>query len=740
MLNFNNAIEVANDIYWIGKYIENDSFQAHPYLILNGNESILVDPGSVLMYDELVRKIESLTSIKNIKYLIASHQDPDICASIPELEKLINRDDLRVVTHKRTAALIKHYGIKSEYLYIDSINCELELFGSKTLKFIATPYAHAPGAFATYEENSKSLFSSDLFGAKNKFWSFYADENYFEDAKIFHENYMPSREILNYALNKIEVLDIEIILPQHGSIIQKKYISELINKLKKLDCGIYIDPQYRNELLKLNDNLKEEKNKHIENAAYLKTIIDMQDSMIIVSGNGKIIESNKAFLNFFAAENIQEFLDIHECICEKFIAMNDLRYISSAICFDEWPKYLINNPTLEHRVAMKNSFGDIVIFKVQAKELSAKENNKQYVSTFMDITKEVREMDLLDVLSNIDNIHYLIYDNIEQKYKVCQSLANMFDLPIQGDIRDIKLKKYFNRKDYLKLLKSAHNGSDNFEIIVKYNDKNLSFFVQSYKSQIENSLKYLFILIDISSIRQIEAESKQRDTLMFQQSKMAQMGEMISMIAHQWRQPINAISASSIKLSLSNTLDRLTSEGIEEHAEFVQKQCQKMSNVIDSFMNYSSNRSEEKEFHILNVIKTINDFVSVQYAAHNIKVVIENDTSLDDMIFGREDMLEQVLLNLFSNSKDAFEKSDAEIEKCICVKYITPREIIVEDNAGGIDDSIIHKLFTPYLTTKEKGKGTGLGLYMGKRIMNEHFNGDLSYKKVGERSYFTLSL
>ncbi|MCX6051207.1 MAG: ATP-binding protein [Campylobacterales bacterium] len=739
MLDFNKAIEVAQDIYWVGKYLENDSFQCHPYLILNGESCVLIDPGSMLEYDELIAKVETLTSMKNVKYIIAHHQDPDICAAIPLLEKIINRDDLQVVTHKRTAALIKHYGINSEYLYI-SDNSVLQLSNGKILKFLTTPYAHAPGAFVTYDSMTKTLFSSDIFGGLNESWNFYADENYFEAVKLFHENYMPSREILNYSLNKIQALDIELILPQHGSIIQKKYISDLIDKLKKLDCGMYISSQYKIELLKLQDSLELEKNRYKENLEHLKTIINMQDNMIIVNANGKIVESNQAFLNFFRKNSLEQFLDEERCLCDKFISVDDNRYISSTHCINEWQEYVMKNPEIEHRVIMKNFSNDMITFKVQVRKLLTKEMQKHYVTTFIDITKDVRELDILQILSEIDDFHYIIYDKLQQKYKASKSFSAMLDIPMNGDMKNIEIRDYFQKTDCLKILKSVHKDSDKFEITLKNKHKNISFMIQSYKSYIENSLKHVFILIDISAIRQIELESKQRDTLMFQQSKMAQMGEMISMIAHQWRQPINAISASSIKLSLSNTLDKLTSDGIEEHAVFVQKQCQKMSNVIDSFMSYSSNRSEEKNFHLRDVIKTINDFVSVQYSAHNINIVIENDSSLDDVVYGREDMLEQVLLNLFSNSKDAFEKSDLEIEKCICVKYTTPKEIVVEDNAGGVDDSIIDKLFTPYLTTKDKGKGTGLGLYMGRRIMNEHFDGNLTYKKVDNKSYFIIQV
>ncbi|MFA6191236.1 MAG: HAMP domain-containing sensor histidine kinase [Sulfurimonas sp.] len=357
-----------------------------------------------------------------------------------------------------------------------------------------------------------------------------------------------------------------------------------------------------------------------------------------------------------------------------------------------------------------------------------------------DYNKKDEECDFLQTLSNVGDIHYFIYDKAQQKYKVSQSLSDMLEIPIDGDMKNIKVLNYIDKACYIKLLESLNKSNDKFELTVDYKNKKIFFVVQSYQVNIENSSKYFYIFIDITAIKEIERESKQRDTLMFQQAKMAQMGEMISMIAHQWRQPINAISASSIKLSLSNTLGRLTSDGIEEHSGFVQNQCQKMSNVIDSFLSYSSNRSEEKNFHIRDVIKTIHDFVSVQYSAHNIKIIIEINDALDDMVFGREDMLEQVLLNLLSNAKDAFDISTLETEKSICIRYINPKEIVIEDNAGGIDDSVLDKLFVPYFTTKVKGKGTGLGLYMGKRIMNEHFNGDLRYKKIGNNSFFTITL
>lgn len=256
-MDFTQAIEVAPKIYWIGSYLENDPFQCHAYLIENGNESILIDPGSMLEFESLIDKISTITELNNIKYIILHHQDPDLCASVPAIEKLINRDDLQIVTHSRMTVLIKHYLTTSGFYVIDQHDLKLVTHNGLSLDFITTPYCHSPGAFVTYEPESKTLFSSDIFSGLEESWEFYATENYFEQARLFHESYMPGKDIFNYTLRKIEQLDIDLITPQHGSIIKKKYISKLIEDMKNLECGLYIDREYNDELLDVINQLEE---------------------------------------------------------------------------------------------------------------------------------------------------------------------------------------------------------------------------------------------------------------------------------------------------------------------------------------------------------------------------------------------------------------------------------------------------------------------------------------------------
>lgn len=264
MINYKNAVSIAPKIYWVGMYLENDPFQCHPYLIVNGDESILIDPGSMLEFEETMRKVTTLISIDSIKYIVLHHQDPDLAAAVPEIEKLINREDLLIVTHSRMSLLIKHYLVTSAYYEIDKHDYKLHTQNGLSLEFLTTPYCHSPGAFVSYEPKSKTLFSGDIFGGIEESWEFFATEDYFNKAKLFHQEYMPSKDIFNYALSKIEKLEIELIAPQHGSIIQKRYIKNLIKDMKSLDCGLYIEKKYNQELLDTIESLKEKEKTIVE--------------------------------------------------------------------------------------------------------------------------------------------------------------------------------------------------------------------------------------------------------------------------------------------------------------------------------------------------------------------------------------------------------------------------------------------------------------------------------------------
>ncbi len=258
-LDPDHAIELAPRIWWVGHVQEGDPFQCHVYLIEQGDQSILIDPGSKLTFANTLRKINEVIPFTDIKYFVCQHQDPDITGAIQLIEQIVCRDDAVIVTHWRTKMLLKHYGFSIPFWLIEENDWQLQL-DDRTLKFCFTPYAHFPGAFATFDPESGIMFSSDLFGGLTDEFSLFAkDESYLECMKPFHQHYIPSNDILQYVLSEIEQYPMKMIAPQHGSIIPQHLIAYMIDGLKSLDCGLYLLLRGTTDfkkLAKFNETLK----------------------------------------------------------------------------------------------------------------------------------------------------------------------------------------------------------------------------------------------------------------------------------------------------------------------------------------------------------------------------------------------------------------------------------------------------------------------------------------------------
>lgn len=238
-VDLSKPVEIADGVFWVGFDDPNAGFRCNPYVLNDGSESVVFDPGSAPHFPIVLGKIMKVTELDRITHVVAHHQDPDLCACIPRLEELATGvgGGFDICTHTRASVLIHHYGVRSRFFNIDANDWRLMLKSGRTLRFIFTPFLHFPGAFMTYDEKSKILFSSDLFGGLSFDWNLYANEYYGEALKAFHENYMPSNSILRSAMNKLDNLEIEMIAPQHGSIIKKPDVRAYIELMKNLECG-----------------------------------------------------------------------------------------------------------------------------------------------------------------------------------------------------------------------------------------------------------------------------------------------------------------------------------------------------------------------------------------------------------------------------------------------------------------------------------------------------------------------
>ena len=234
---------------------------------------------------------------------------------------------------------------------------------------------------------------------------------------------------------------------------------------------------------------------------------------------------------------------------------------------------------------------------------------------------------------------------------------------------------------------------------------------------------------------------KEEDKALLQQSKMASMGEMISNIAHQWRQPLSLISTLSSGALAKKEYDLLSDEEFIETMTDIDKSVQFLSKTIDDFRNFYKVSNTKEIFSIDSAIDTIETITRDSYQVDNISInkVIE---SASLKCYGIESQLSQVLLNMFNNSRDILVENNIK-EKKVFIHIVQDDDIIklkFYDNAGGIPDDILPKVFEPYFTTKHKKQGTGIGLHMSYEIIHKHFNGELlvsnEYFTIEDKKYF----
>ncbi len=248
---------------------------------------------------------------------------------------------------------------------------------------------------------------------------------------------------------------------------------------------------------------------------------------------------------------------------------------------------------------------------------------------------------------------------------------------------------------------------------------------------------------EINLYKIIEKEigkNKEQQLLMLQQSRLAQMGEMISMIAHQWRQPLNILAMLSQTIILKYHRDKLNDKAIEYFKKNSNKQIQNMSQTINDFRDFFKPEKERVEFILNDIIKNTIDMVMPVFIEKQIDIIFDINNKF--MILGFPNELSQTILNIVNNAKDALIENEIKDKQIIISLKMDSENIIltISDNAGGIPLNIIDKIFDPYFSTKEEKNGTGLGLYMTKIIIEEHMEGKITVSNDENGAVFTITL
>ena len=245
---------------------------------------------------------------------------------------------------------------------------------------------------------------------------------------------------------------------------------------------------------------------------------------------------------------------------------------------------------------------------------------------------------------------------------------------------------------------------------------------------------------DVTKQKEQEQELLDQEELIIAQSRQAAMGEMIGMIAHQWRQPLSVIAMEANNILVDVALEQGTEEGFVREAELILNQTQHLSKTIDDFRNFFRPNKEKNETNVCDVILEAKKIMGTSLQNHNVELLISDTIEETILTYSRE--LLQVILNLLKNAAEALESNKTKnafikVEVQSVGDFIT---ISVCDNGGGMDKAVIGRVFEPYFSTKDAKNGTGLGLYMSKTIIQKHLHGAIAATNKDEGACFTIKL
>jgi len=288
-----------------------------------------------------------------------------------------------------------------------------------------------------------------------------------------------------------------------------------------------------------------------------------------------------------------------------------------------------------------------------------------------------------------------------------------------------------------KILKEGH-----LEIIEKIEDKDGNIRVLrilGFTIDVDDQMNIGLVIIDITQSYEDKKEISTQEEIMIAQSRHAAMGEMISMIAHQWRQPISAIAMDANNILADVELEMIDEKELSEASKNIIQQTQELSKTIDDFREFFAPNKNVEDILVADILEDALNVIGKSLENNNIEISKKVDETIRLKTYSRE--LMQVLINIIKNAKEAL--LDKKIQKKIEINIFEENDMVVIricDNGGGINATIIDKIFTPYFTTKGEKNGTGLGLYMSKTIIEKHLKGIISAYNKSQGVCFEIKI
>ena len=507
-----------------------------------------------------------------------------------------------------------------------------------------------------------------------------------------------------------------------------------------------------NYFIKSFINLEKQENNKVLNS--LMTFIDTKFKTIKITANDYsywddtyefIKDQNEKYIyeNFLDTTTTLENVNLDFMIFMNLENKNIHTQLSKNIKTlnkDNFTKYIVDSITDDENISIakyQNNYYYIVKSRILKSDLSGKTRGfiyvgkKIYLENFNDEFKN--SIKFIDIVSNKTNktLKSIFLDKVEVHFVYSEDiLSNIISL--QNNNKNLAMLKLDNYRDIYKQGRKQiilFNTAVSIFVLILF----FIFYFYIYYH------KRLNIELEIRVEDEIKKQKAQEEILIHQ-SRSAEIGEMINNIAHQWRQPLNNLSLTIQNIGFKYENDVLTKEELNETIDKSKMIINSMSNTIDTFRNFFEPTKNKNLFKVEHSIENTLEILSSTLRFYNIEVVKE---IIDDVeIYDYENEFSQVLLNIITNARDALVSN--KIEKPIIKVNVSKIEnnviVKIKDNANEINEEIIDRIFEPYFTTKGKGNGTEIGLYMSKLIIEKNMNGKLTVKNDNNGAVFIITL
>ncbi len=233
-----DPVEIAPRVWWVSEVLDGVEFQCHVYLIEQGEQSVIIDPGSALVAGAVLENVEEVVGLRNVRWLVCSTAEADVVGSLSALEAAGLHPEVHIVTSWHNQLSLTSTGLTLPVRLAESEDARLVL-QDRTLRFIWLPYVPSVGAFASFDEASGTLFSSSLFGGQSSGESLVADSlDYYKAIKPYHQHYVPGRDVLSHALRQVRGLPVRLVAPHRGQLVRGELFEGLVARLERLEVGL----------------------------------------------------------------------------------------------------------------------------------------------------------------------------------------------------------------------------------------------------------------------------------------------------------------------------------------------------------------------------------------------------------------------------------------------------------------------------------------------------------------------